>query len=79
MPRAEACAEHAPGIGVLSDLAPAERTVVAHLRLGLSNREIALRLGKSETTVKNRFGPCLRNLGVSSRKRLIALLSCKRG
>lgn len=70
----EFCAEHAPETGALAGLSPAERVVVAHLQLGLSNREIARRLGKSEMTVKNQVSSCLRKVGVPSRMRLIALL-----
>ncbi len=71
---AEICVDRALEIGTLPGLTPAERIVVAELRQGLSNREIARHLGKSEITVKNQVGSALRKLGAPSRARLIALL-----
>jgi DNA-binding CsgD family transcriptional regulator len=41
---------------------------------GLSNKEIAQVLGKSEFTVKNQVSTMLQKLGVPSRGRLIVLL-----
>jgi len=58
----------------LAQLTPAEQVVVAHLRQGLSNKEIAWALGKAEATVKHQVSSCLAKFGVSSRTRLIALL-----
>ena len=55
-------------------LAPAERVVAHYLTEGLSNREIATALGKSEATVKHQVSACLRKLNVPTRARLIALL-----
>ncbi len=55
-------------------LSPAERVVAAHLAEGLSNREIAVALGKSEATIKNQVSACLSKCGVPTRMRLIALL-----
>ena len=57
-----------------SRLSPAERIVAAHLCEGLSNREIAAALGKSERTVKNQVSAILAKCGVPTRARLIALL-----
>jgi len=48
--------------------------VVAGVCQGLTNREIASRLGKSEFTVKNQVSAILRKLGLPTRGRLIALL-----
>jgi DNA-binding NarL/FixJ family response regulator len=53
---------------------PAEQVVARYLSQGLSNREIAAILGKSEATVKNQVSACLRKCGVPTRGRLIALL-----
>lgn len=53
---------------------PAERVVVHLLTRGLSNREIATVLGKSEATVKNQVSACLRKCGVPTRMKLLALL-----
>ena len=59
---------------LLSRLSPAERVVVHYLAQGLSNREIAMALGKSEATVKHQVSACLRKCGVQTRARLIASL-----
>ncbi len=61
-------------VPLLAALAPAERMVASCLRRGLTNREIAVALGKSEATVKNQVSACLRKLAVPNRGRLIALL-----
>jgi DNA-binding NarL/FixJ family response regulator len=58
----------------LVQLSPAERVVAAHIAEGLSNREIALTLGKSEATVKNQVSAILHKLAVPTRARLIARL-----
>ncbi|MDB6127996.1 MAG: hypothetical protein JWM35_1892 [Verrucomicrobia bacterium] len=55
-------------------LTAAEHVVASCLSRGLSNREIAMALGKSEATVKNQVSACLRKCGVPTRARLIALL-----
>jgi len=58
----------------LPRLSPAERIVAAQVCQGLSNREIATALGKSERTVKNQVSAVLAKCGVPTRARLIALL-----
>lgn len=58
---------------VLAGLSPAERVVAACLCQGLTNKEIALRLGKSVATVKNQVAACLAKLQVPTRGRLMAL------
>lgn len=58
----------------LAGLSPAERVVAMQVAQGLSNKEIAHALGKSECTVKNQVSTILKKLGVPSRGRLIALL-----
>ncbi len=55
-------------------LTPSEAAVAMQVRQGLSNREIALTLGKAEATVKHQVSACLRKFGVGTRTRLIALL-----
>ena len=55
-------------------LSPAEQAVTAQLCQGLSNREIAVVLGKSPATVKNQVATILRKFGVPTRTRLIARL-----
>ena len=58
----------------LAGLSPAERVVAMQVAQGLSNREIAMALGKSEFTVKHQVSAILQKLGVPSRGRLIFLL-----
>lgn len=53
-------------------LTPAELLVVAHLVQGLSNKEIATLLGRSEATIKNQIGSILSKTGVPTRTRFIA-------
>jgi DNA-binding CsgD family transcriptional regulator len=55
-------------------LSPAERVVAMQVAQGLSNKEIAQVLGKSEFTVKNQVSTILQKLGVPCRGRLIVLL-----
>lgn len=57
----------------LSVLSKRELEVVASLGEGLSNREIALRLGLSQHTVKNYLFKVFDKLGVSSRIELLSL------
>lgn len=59
---------------VPADFSPAERVVLAYVCRGLSNKEIASALGKSEFTVKHQVSACLSKSGVSSRARLMARL-----
>ena len=66
-------ADRTPG-QLCEKLSPAERVVAAHITEGLSNREIAAALGKSEATVKNQVSAVLHKLAVPTRARLIALL-----
>lgn len=70
----ELAAEFAPAPCEAAHLSPAEEVVCAHVRQGLSNREIAAILGKSERTVKNQVSAILAKCGVPTRARLIALL-----
>jgi DNA-binding CsgD family transcriptional regulator len=71
---AELSTTQIPATNELTGLTPAERFVAIHLREGLSNKELACLLGKSETTVKNQVASILRKLGVPNRGRLIAAL-----
>jgi DNA-binding NarL/FixJ family response regulator len=70
----ELCAGLDSHIPALSHLAPAEKVVARYLMEGLTNREIAIALGKAEATVKNQVSACLRKCNVSSRGRLVALM-----
>ena len=58
----------------LARFSPAEQVVARYLGEGLTNREIAALLGKSEATVKNQVSACLRKCGVPTRSRFIAQL-----
>lgn len=57
-----------------SPLTPAERCVLSHLRLGLTNDEIAQRLMISTATVKTHLAHCFSKLHVRNRGEAIALL-----
>lgn len=54
-------------------LTPAEAAVVAQVVRGLTNRQIARVLRKSEPTVKNQLGSVYRKLGLKRRLQLIAM------
>ena len=64
-------------------LTPREREVLQLLALGLANKEIAARLGVSESTVKFHVNSILRKLKVANRAeavaRYYALLDARRG
>ena len=70
----EFCALPAVDLPVLAELSPAERVVAMQVAQGLTNKEIARVLGKSEITVKHQVSSILAKLGVPSRTRLIVLL-----
>jgi DNA-binding NarL/FixJ family response regulator len=53
-------------------LSPAEQAVARCLRAGLTNKEIAALLGKSERTVKNQVHAILVKSGLPTRARYIA-------
>lgn len=56
-----------------SELSPRERSVLAHVALGMTNREIAETLGIAETTVKSHVKSVLRKLGASNRSEATAI------
>lgn len=58
----------------LEILTPQERLVALEIARGLSNKEIASVLGKSEATVKHQVHGCLEKFREPSRCRLIARL-----
>jgi DNA-binding NarL/FixJ family response regulator len=70
----EFCALPAVNAPKLAGLSPAERAVAMQVAQGLSNREIATALGKSEYTVKHQVSAILHKCGCPSRARLIARL-----
>ena len=53
-------------------LSPRQREVLALLALGVKARGIALRLGLSETTVRNHIAEILRRLGCHSQLEAVA-------
>jgi DNA-binding NarL/FixJ family response regulator len=63
-----------PGaLGTFEELTPRETEVLEFLALGLSNREIAERLGVSFHTVKFHVNSILGKLGAGSRTQVVAL------
>ena len=61
-------------LAVFDSLTRAESELVILLREGLSNKEIAARLGKSVRTVKTQLTSVYKKFCVRSRSRLLALL-----
>jgi DNA-binding CsgD family transcriptional regulator len=59
---------------LLMQLSPAERLVVLQVCEGLSNKEIASSLGKTESTIKAQLWSACGKLRVPTRTRLMALL-----
>jgi two-component system response regulator DevR len=53
--------------GAFADLTEQERRVLAHLADGASNRDIALRMGLAEKTVRNYVSSVLAKLALESR------------
>jgi DNA-binding CsgD family transcriptional regulator len=60
--------------GVQPSLMPAERRILGQLRRGLSNKEIAFKIGLSESTVKNRLTDLYKKLGDDIEDRLQAVM-----
>jgi DNA-binding CsgD family transcriptional regulator len=54
-------------------LTPRERQIVAHLRLGHTNGQVASALGTSVNTVRNQLSAIFRKLGAASRAEAVAL------
>ena len=66
---------HDPGpAAAIASLTRREREVLEHLSTGLSNKEIARRLGCSDATIKVHVKAILRKFGVHSRSLVIALM-----
>jgi DNA-binding NarL/FixJ family response regulator len=60
---------------LLSPLSPRERDLATHLAEGLTNREIADRMGLAEKTVKNYVSSVLTKLGMSRRSEAAAFVA----
>jgi DNA-binding NarL/FixJ family response regulator len=58
--------------GAFADLTEQERRVLAHIADGASNREIALRMGLAEKTVRNYVSNVLAKLALESRAQAAA-------
>ncbi len=56
---------------------PRERELVAYVRLGHSNHDIALALGTSPNTVRNQLSALYRKLGVATRAELVGRCSAQ--
>ena len=57
----------------LSVLTPRERELVSYVRLGYTNKQIALACGISPNTVRNRLAGVFERVGVGSRAELAGL------
>lgn len=71
-PSVELVPDVPPSGGVIK-LTPHECEIVALVARGLTNREVAVQLGKSESTVKHRLSQVYRKLGVTRRVRLMMM------
>ncbi len=60
----------------LNRLTPRQRQVAGHIAEGMSNSQIADRLGISIATTKDHVHAILKRLGVSSRGKAAALINC---
>jgi len=58
---------------VWATLTPREREVLAYLRLGYTNGQIAVAIGSSVNTIRNQVASVLRKLGAASRAEAVAL------
>jgi DNA-binding NarL/FixJ family response regulator len=69
----EACADADDDLGRIASLTPAQRRILAAIRQGLLNKQIAYELAISEATVKAHITAILRKLGVNSRTQAVLL------
>lgn len=63
----------------VGSLTPQEGRVLEHLAEGVSNREIAERVGTTEKTVKNHVSTILRKLGLENRTQAALFMAEQRG
>jgi DNA-binding CsgD family transcriptional regulator len=70
---AAAAASSLAGPAVVSQLSKNEASLVDYVALGFTNREIALALGISPNTVRNRLSALYTKVGAANRAELIAL------
>ncbi len=71
--RAKLVVEPPPPEGAVIKLDPAECEIVALVARGLTNREIAVQLARTEGAVKHQLSQVYRKLGVSRRVRLMMM------
>jgi len=64
--------ERVPTPAELAQLTPREREVLAHLALGMSNSEVAIRLNIRETTVKTHLARIMMKLEVREKAQAVA-------
>ena len=69
----DACADADDDLARIASLTPAQRRILAAIRLGLLNKQIAYELAISEATVKAHITAILRKLGVNSRTQAVLL------
>ncbi len=69
----EACAHADDDLARIASLTPAQRRILAAIRQGLLNKQIAYELAISEATVKAHITAILRKLGVNSRTQAVLL------
>jgi DNA-binding NarL/FixJ family response regulator len=69
----EACADADDDLARIASLTPAQRRILAAIRQGLLNKQIAYELAISEATVKAHITAILRKLGVNSRTQAVLL------
>lgn len=70
-PPSAACADE--DLLRIASLTPAQRRILAGMRQGLLNKQIAYELGISEATVKAHITPIFRKLGVGTRTQAVLL------
>jgi len=63
-----------PADGFHQELIPSERRILGELRRGLSNKEIAVKIGVSQSTVKNHLTDLYKKLGDDVADRLQAVM-----
>ena len=74
-PKGAALVAPNPGIKALATLSPAQARILAYLRRGLLNKQIAYELGVTEATVKAHMTGAFKKLGVVNRTQALIMLA----
>ncbi len=74
-PKGATLVEPSPGVKALATLSPAQARILAYLRRGLLNKQIAFELGVTEATVKAHMTGAFRKLGVVNRTQALIMLA----